>query len=259
MILRVGTWYSNQNSALHSVLLENVLVRAFNDPEFGKPITVMRSLTVMVHLEDFANQTEVKGAIQTIEAALAADGPDVIMYHDLDSVITTPTVESAHHLKSTQQGSLSRLGSPRLEGYEWLPASDAQYATRRSIRLTFSADYQSAAVAVGTIIRLDDSVSYRGFGGARTRYSQPLTGYPVKVQLQQRTPRYAIQSGRAVVWGQHGYAAPLWPTLLDNPASGLAAGKVQKVNGQDALYNSSWSYVHSGTEDNPTVAGWRQP
>lgn len=256
MILRIGSWYSNANNALHKVLVENFQVIPQSSPRLGEPFLSLRRMQVLVTMDDLADQAAVKTAIDGLEtAARATSLSNIALYHDVNDT-STPGSVSAHSLLSPANDGSTRLGNPRLVLIDWVPGIDVEYATRRTCRLIFEADYQQSALSNGTLIEYQDSVSYDGFGGALKEWSAPITGTPVPVTLRGVTPRFATQSGNAVTWGTYAYATKLWSSLLNSPASNKTAGPINYINGAAALYNSSWRYRYEGVPGNATVDTW---
>lgn len=145
------------------------------------------------------------------------------------------------------------------------PVGDgSEYVLSRSYAIAIRADYgaRSANAPGGnsgggagdggggqpnTLIRYQESLTFRGNGGPRRVVREIRNGYPVEQIVSQRTPVYATQRGSAT-----GYFAPprpprtIWPAFVMNADSEVSSVSPTRVGVgvslEQVVYETTWNY-----------------
>lgn len=238
MILKIGT-YSTLPNAQGCVLVERYSISSVVDPRTGVPLRQKRSLAVRVHVKD-AGQAALKTRIEEVETAVLttalADGAEVQVLHDDNATI------SPHSLNSG-----ARLGDIRAT-LNWQPTQGIEYANERTYVANFEADYDLTGSSDNITLSLNETFRQQGFGGGDYRWTQPITGTPVAVQVRSATPYTIVQSGSAVGYRDYYDSTPVsaWVTAgyYRSNKSSKSNGQPQLINGEARRFPSSWSYTY---------------
>lgn len=196
--------------------------------------------------------SDLTSKIQAMELAYAKFNVNL---HLLDN----SQAETAHKIiASATNGGIvvENIGYPIGDGSE--------YVLSRSYQIAIRADYgaRSANAPGGnsgggigeggggqpnTLIRYQESLTFRGNGGVRRVVREIRNGYPVEQIVSQRTPVFASQRGSAT-----GYFAPprpprpIWPAFVINADSEVTQVSPTRVGVgvslESLVYETSWNY-----------------
>jgi hypothetical protein len=196
-------------------------------------VFIRKTLTVQGHL-CVSGQDAIRSAINLLEDGYRYEWNTVGLYHD-DG---TP---SAHVLDFN-----SSLNGIRLLTLDYPKEDGGEYATGRSFRAVFQADYLMHEME---IYSWEETIQVIGTGGPDWELVPQFIGPPLKQINCMQTPQIIIQSGEAV--GITGYIqppAPYWPNDEHGNRRSIIRGTCQKkgrLPGGSLLWPTQWSYRFS--------------
>lgn len=192
---------------------------------------IRKTLTVQGHL-CVTGQADIKAAIDRLEDAYKGEWHTVGLYHD-DG---TP---SAHVLDFN-----SSLNGIRLLTLDYPKEDGGEYATGRSYRAVFQADYLSDE---NEVFSWEETIQVIGTGGPDWEFIPQFIGPPLLQINCMQTPQIILQSGESV--GLTGYIqppAPYWPTFEHTNRRSIVRGTCQKKGRlQSLLWPTQWTYRFS--------------
>jgi hypothetical protein len=214
----------------------------------NRMVFIRKTMTVEGHL-CVAGQSAIKAAIDAMEDVYNAEWHTVGLYHD-DG---TP---SAHVLDFN-----TSLNGIRLLTHDYVSDDGGEYATGRSYRAVFQADYLPNQGTESEIYSWEETITVVGSGGMDWEYIPQLVGDPIKQINFQRTPQQVIQAGESV--GVDGYIEPpssYWPYQCHDNRSLIERGTCQrKGRNWSLLWPTKWRYYHSFLPFNTPSGGLFPP
>lgn len=151
-------------------------------------------------------QSTIKTAIGVVETAFVDTVTGITgLYHDDGTTVSGHSINAANMMNGVRVMSLDWQDGP------------GEYATGRTYRATFMGEL--SGLTASSVIAYQETISISGTGGARYAYLEPITGLPLRQQINQNTLIRARQFGTAVNYGSPypSIPSPLWPTLEDFP------------------------------------------
>ncbi len=150
-----------------------------------------RSMTRKVMLKGFvkgSTEAELKSKINALYSLFAADGGDLVLYHNGGAVT------SAHQMLNAT----SLTGVMVVSGPDFANGSGVEYATERTYTVSLEAEYPIANS--DNFLAFTEQVRIVGTGGPRRAGIELITGNPQIQIVNQKTLMYATQSGSAMGW-----------------------------------------------------------
>ena len=227
MILKYGTYAHPDNE------VQITISRRSNVEANGLRASFVESWNIRGVLHA-ANHAALTAAIAALEAAYGIDGQDLVFFEN------DGTTETAHKLANA-----TSLGGVRVTGGPSYPAgSGAEYSTFRTYVITVEAEYPLDVE--GPIAWTQTLIA--GGGGARFVMLQTLTGSPVRQQVAENTPYWALQTGTAK--GLLSYPTPDDPMFPDDEHADrrrIVHRTPEIIEGVAADFVVSWSYSFEST------------
>ena len=231
MIFKYGTYSHPANT---------VDIVSFNMQRMYSPrnrLNFMRKTMVVSGHFCVAGQSSIRTTLAAFETAYLTDGnKDVALYHD-DGTL------SRHYLDTE-----TAVNGVRVLSIKY-PRNEAEYATGRSIAITFQADYLDSFWE-DTIHDFQETLQFFGNCGTDWHFAPVALGPPVLVTNSFQTVQHVVQKGRATGLQAHPIVpAPLFPISNEHgnrrvvePGSAQMIGRNGKY-----LYPISWAYHFSFT------------
>ena len=234
MIFKFGSYVHATNEIDLSYLS---LQRMYSPRNF---MTFLRkTLSIQGHL-CLTGVAAITTAIKALEAGYLKEINSVGLYED-DG--TTPT---AHVLLSgTNAGCLNGI---RLLTLDYPKEDGGEYATGRSFRAVFQADYiqdDGRNLIESQMYSWEETLAVVGAGGMDWELIPQFMGPPVFQINAMITPQHVIQSGSSVGVLAHLLPPmPYWPYNTHDNRTMIEYGTAQKVGvyGQSILYPVKWTY-----------------
>jgi hypothetical protein len=213
----------------------------------NRVVFIRKTMTIQGHM-CVSGQASIRDAIELMENAYEAEWHTVGLYHD-DG---TP---SAHVLDFG-----TSLNGIRLLTLDYTKEDGGEYATGRSYRAVFQADYLPKCGVEDQVYSWDETVTVVGNGGPSWELVPQLYGDPIYQINATRTPQHVVQAGESVgVQGFIAPPAPYWPTQCHEDKILVEHGTAQKKGrnppGGSLLYPTKWRYSFSLMPYNVPVAG----
>lgn len=184
------------------------------------------SLTGKLHGTDVDDLTD---KIQSLQNAYELNGKDAVLYK------SDGTTQTAIGILNSQTINGTRVTQPPTFGN----LDGAEYTTFVTYSITIEGDVQGDT----NLLAYEEKLSFRGNGGPRLAYLEPIVGEPIKQQTTQRTISKVIQSGRAL--GLSGYPTvngPLFPGDEDGEQRGIDLDAPKNLLGYRSEFAIQWSY-----------------
>jgi hypothetical protein len=199
-------------------------------------MTYIRStLTVQGHFCETGGQAAIRTRILAMEDHFKNEWRTVGLYHDDHS-------RSAHVLDFD-----SSLNGIRLLTLDYPKEEGGEYATGRSYRMVFQADYATWSTLESQVYSWDETIRMVGAGGPAWEYIPQFVGPPVWHLIAMQTPQRFIQSGQSV--GVTGYIqppSPLWPDYEHGDRRIVDRETCQKYGRNTSLfYPTKWTYFYT--------------
>lgn len=125
----------------------------------------------------------------------------------------------------------------------------AEYATQRTFRATFRAEYPAIGSLVNRIVFWQEQIQFIGRGGPRRVVLPALNGDPQEQITYKKTPCRAIQTGRCMAYTAApsvALAMPLWPGKLIEETALVTPETPERRGNTFVNYPLSWRFEFVG-------------
>ena len=228
MILKYGTYAHADNE------VQITIARRSNVEANGLRASFVESWNIRGVLHA-ASQAALTAAVAALEAAYSVDGKDLVFFQN------DGATQTAHKLAHAPA-----IGGVRvLAGPSYPAGSGAEYSTFRSYEIAVEAEYPLDSV--------DEPIAWTqtlvaGGGGARFVMLQTLTSSPVRQQVAQNTPFWAVQTGTAKGLLSYPMAdAPMFPDDEHVDRRRILHRTPQTIEGVPSGFVVNWSYSFEST------------
>jgi hypothetical protein len=202
-------------------------------------VFLRKTLTIQGHICK-SGTSAITAAIKALEAGYLKEIHSVGLWED------DGTTRTAHVLLSgTSAGCLNGI---RLLTLDYPKADGGEYATGRTFRAVFQADYitdEGRDLIESQLYAWEETLTVVGAGGMDWELIPQFMGPPVFQVNCQITPQRVIQSGQSVgVLAHIAPPMPYWPANTHDNRTLVQYGTAQKVGhfGQHILYPVKWMY-----------------
>lgn len=231
MIFSYGNYTHGQN--------ENWLhVQArFQHNALGLPTIVLNRWVIYGTLiQSDADVTALTAQMAALESAYV-DGYDFAVYENDGTTLTQ------HVLLNS-----AAINGVRVKDLEWLERDPrwnqpgTEYVNKRTYRIILEAETLSANAS--DLVLWEETIVGVGTGGSEFVIKPALVSPPQKQTIQQVTPYYAVQRGRAVGFLDYpaAIATPLWPTDEHVTRRKVVPGTPRFGTQQNTHWPISWEY-----------------